>query len=395
MKANSDKAVLIIDRFPFYIGAISEGSNPAIPAFLPFEIYVDDIWCIPRLVVTEQIKSALNDAYAHGSMLSTPLGSSKLSTARLNEFVQNLLDILGEDLTGKFLVEVGAGEGGLLHAIKCLGGQVLGFEIGPQANIGIAKYDLNIIQDEFNPKFFDPESIDCVYSAGCLEHMFDPVGFIDQAWSSLRNNGLFFHSVPNSKFIFEEFDVQGFAHEHVNYFTPENSVRLLEARGYVNCGFALSNAGNEMFIYGFKDSTACKTMPCCMDTNAYEREVNVLLTFDENISSTLSKLTHHLRELSKINSIGFYAGGHIFARLSSIENVRFFDGDSAKWGKRWLIGQRCIEDPRVLVNDPVDVLIVASNHYYDQIHSFLNTEVGIPSTIRVTSLKEICLMDLN
>jgi hypothetical protein len=89
--------------------------------------------------------------------------------------------------------------------------------------------------------------------------------------------------------------------------------------------------------------------------------------------------------------LGFYAGGHILASLADIgQYSRFFDGDETKWGKCWLSGLSPIEPPSNLQSDPVDVVIVCSEHYFSAILAHLRENVGLSEAVKITCLSEIC-----
>lgn len=389
---NKEKEVLLhLDRLPFFVGIIDPAHPPNLPATLPFSLYVDEYLAIPRMVRTLEIDSALESAYRFGSMLSTPLGESKLATERMTELIALLTKKSGGSLKGKFFVEIGAGNGVLLNAVRDCGADVIGFEIGPQAQEARNRFNLSIIQEAFDPKYL-PSKVDCIFSYGCLEHIYEPQEFIDVARSALKSGGLFFHNVPNSTLLFKIGSIQGLCHEHVNYFTSRNSIRLFEARGFVGCGAQSSQAGNELNIWGYNNPDAVPYWPGDIQSELY-LETELLREYGESVQMIVHNQVERLKSrVSRLNGrkIGFYAGGHVLVSLADIgQHSRFFDGDEVKWGKCWLDGLSAIEPPLNLQTNTLDTLIVCSEHYFDTIYAHLREEIGLSVETEIIKLSQL------
>lgn len=389
---NKEKEVLLhLDRLPFFVGIIDPAYPPNLPATMPFSLYVDEHLAIPRMVRTLEIDSALESAYRFGSMLSTPLGESKLATERMTELIALLTKKSGGSLKGKFFVEIGSGNGVLLNAVRDCGADVIGFEIGPQAQEARNRFNLSIIQEAFDPKYL-PSKVDCIFSYGCLEHIYEPQEFIDVARSALKPGGLFFHNVPNSTLLFKIGSIQGLCHEHVNYFTSRNSIRLFEARGFVSCGAQPSQAGNELNIWGYNNPDAVPYWPGDIQSELY-LETELLREYGESVQIIVHNQVERLKSrVSRLNGrkIGFYAGGHVLVSLADIgQHSRFFDGDEVKWGKCWLDGLSAIEPPLNLQTNTLDTLIVCSEHYFDTIYAHLRKEIGLSVETEIIKLSQL------
>lgn len=391
MKEIKPNIVFSIDRLPFYVGLVNPEQKPQLPAVMPFSLYVDEHLAVPRMVRTRAIEEALDSAYSFGSMLSTPLGESTLATERMEEVIAMLGDKSGGVFDGKCFVEVGAGNGALLNAVRGNGANVIGFEIGPQAEVAKQRFDLTMIRGELSSEYISGE-IDCIYSYGCLEHIYEPHEFVDLARRFLVPGGLFFHRVPNSMPMLKTGDIQGLCHEHVNYFTPVNAVRLLSARGFVNCGAKPSRAGNEMDIWGYADPDAILSWPGD-DPAVLASESELLQDYQKSVWVRLNHQIERLRARALASTgrkLGFYAGGHILASLADIaQDSRFFDGDEAKWGKCWLDGLSPIEAPSCLRSSPPDVVIVCAEHYFAPIYAHLRKTVGVPEETEIIPLSKI------
>ncbi len=391
MKEIAQQTLLKIDKLPFFVGILNQDRKPDVPKFLPFHLYVDKRLAIPRLVRTKALEAALVSAYGFGSMLSTPLGESSLASDRMQEFLTVLSEKAQGCFKGKNFVEVGAGNGALLNAVRRQGANVIGFEIGPQAERAKEKFGLKIIQGELSQESLSIK-VDCIYSYGCLEHIFEPHTFIDIAKDLLVQGGLFFHRVPNASTLFKSGDIQGLCHEHVNYFTPENAIRLMMARGFVNCGAQPSRAGNELDIWGYANSNAPLYWPGDIISNV-ESE-SVLLTdyadlIDNHIKYQVERLKCRVAALAG-GKLGFYAGGHILAAIAGVEeHCRFFDGDENKWGGSWLSCLSPIESPTNLITNPPVTLVICSEHYFVPIYDYLRKTLKVPESIEIVALSAI------
>lgn len=374
---------------PFFIG-VFDGEIPEwIPNSLPFKLYVDEKLSITRLVIDSKIESAIESVYKYGSMLSTPLGTSEISKKRMSEYLSALKMNISSGLKDKNVVEIGCGEGGLLNAIAAENAIVIGFEPGPQSIVAREKYGLNVLQKKFS-KTDLPNLADCIISSGCLEHITDPLGLIDEAHTALSEGGIFFASVPNSMHQYAAGSIQELCHEHVSYFTPKNAVRLMKSRGFERCKAMLNSAGNEIFFWGYKSINKKKYLPGNIMGNLFEHQL--LRRYQKKLDNKLKIQIHNLFTINKKLKlkIGFYAGGFTLIELAGLsKSCRFFDGDEMKWNKKWLRGQQAIEPPKNLIKDPVDILVIYSEHYSDQIKKMLQEILPIDTSVRILKLSEI------
>ena len=208
------KAIIDIPDHPFYAGAIS-ADHRNIPLSLPFRMGIHPLYSIPRMILDDEIKTALDNLYKLGTFVSTPLGESNLSSIRMNQFFEKIISVLGGDLSGKRLLEIGCGNGTLLNEFKKKGAIVEGVEIGPQADLAISRYGLKVHKQNLSKEIIS-EKFDSIFSYGCLEHIDDLESFFQISRACLKNNGLFFHSVPNSELSFTEFNLDHLIHQHIN-----------------------------------------------------------------------------------------------------------------------------------------------------------------------------------
>lgn len=360
--------ILTIAAHPFYIGLLDPAVTYDLPETLPFALGIHPRYAIPRLIVSGEIRAAVDAAYALGSMCSTPLGESSLATKRMNEFQSRLISILG-GVGGKKLLEIGCGNGELLHQLQCQGAIVTGLEIGPQACVVEERYGIRVVREPLAVGSL-AEKFDCIFSYGCLEHIEALDEFFAGSRECLGKDGLFFHSVPNSTLSFEKASLEHLQHEHVNYFNPDNATALLEAQGFQSADFALTSAGNELMIWGFCEPAGRVYWP----EERVEGEAAKVSDYANRLQTKISTTVDRLHEFAEHGkTIGFYAGGYDYGYRLKTPRVRYFDGDSYKHGKRWLQSLPVIEAPAALRSTPVDRLIICKPHYFNEIKTSLVT----------------------
>lgn len=377
--------VLKLEKHPFYLGPVASDAKLDFPTEFPFYLDVHPQYALPAVILSDDIRAALAKAYSLGSMLSTPLGESTLSTGRMVEVRDKILSLFSGSVEGVKLLEVGCGRGALLNEFKMRGADVRGVEIGPQGQEGARKYGFKVIDQPLESATIT-EQFDCIYSYACIEHIEALDRFFEASRKYLKDGALFLHVVPNNEFQFNLGYLDHLVHEHINYFTAENGVRLFIAQGFRSVQAGTTNAGNELFVWGYYDSTAPVMWPG--DNAAYMRtESEQLKKYADKAHSRTDEI---VAALQGMQSVGLYAGGFEYSGyLNNAGSIRYFDGDSYKHGKSWLLGLPAIEPPQALVNNPVEHLIVCKDHYYDAIVRYLYEEVKIPDSIQIHKLEDL------
>jgi cyclopropane fatty-acyl-phospholipid synthase-like methyltransferase len=372
----SDQIIKILElpEHPFFIGPVSEDDNHIdLPKSLPFSMGIHPRYVIPRLVMNADISDALQKAYAYGSMASTPLGESNLANVRMNEVIEKLLELLGGSFEGKKILEIGCGNGELLHQLQERGAVVKGLEIGPQAAVVEERYGIPVVTEPMIKGRLN-EKFDCIFSYGCLEHIEDIDTFFEGSRSCLVNNGLFFHSVPNSELSFNRVHTDHLLHEHINYYTHKNGVALLEAQAFVSATSCLTKNQNELMLWGYYDESTQTRWPL----ENFDFETKMLEKYAEKLSDKFSAIMKAIRNyIDAGESIGFYAGGFEYGfYLQENKQVRYFDGDDFKYGKKWLFDLPAIEAPIQLLDRKVDKIIICKPHYFKDIYDAL-VSIGV------------------
>nr|VFJ62344.1 MAG: Methyltransferase domain-containing protein [Candidatus Kentron sp. DK] len=146
------------------------------------------------------------------------------------------------------VLDVGCGPGFFLAHGRERGWQTLGIEPSEKAatyaqdQLGLDVHQLTL--DEFS-QTGGIGQFDLVYSHGVLEHLRDPIAYLNQTRAILRSGGLAFISVANDYNPFQTilWEHQDYPNwwlvppEHINYFDVQSVTELMETQGFeiVDC----------------------------------------------------------------------------------------------------------------------------------------------------------------
>lgn len=381
--------MLKFDKFPFYIGALESSENKGLPLVLPFTLEYDSEAGIIAQKYSEEIDATLVTAYTKGSLLSTGLGSGSFGMRRADDVLRYLLKSCPLPIEKASFLEIGCGDGFLLHRLKQLGAKkVIGCEPGPAALQGMEKYGVKILNRFFEPALFD-EKYDVIYSYGVLEHIYNPLKLLSAFKYCLKENGHVFVGVPNCEKKLKLGDANILCHEHWNYFTEEN-LRNLLARGNFDI-IEMMVGINDAMIYAWGTVAKEKGSPIVFSA-ATERLFEDFCARVKKILSILQKRVNMLSGGGK--SLGLYGGGiPIIGLLEHDIEPRFFDSDIAKHGKYFPGYNNPIENPENMLSDGVDELWIIPIDYDEEIRDYLKNRLQISDRINVLSMKQL-FMDI-
>ena len=155
---------------------------------------------------------------------------------------QNYYSILEKYSAGRKILDIGSGPGYFLKVGKELGWNVLGIEPSKQAHAYSTGLGINVINDFFSAKVvnqfgpFDVVSLNLV-----LEHIPNPIVFLEQIKSILSPNGLLFILSPNDYNPLQEILYQHLHYKswwvvpdhHINYFNIHSIKKVLHSLHFI------------------------------------------------------------------------------------------------------------------------------------------------------------------
>lgn len=134
------------------------------------------------------------------------------------------------------LVEVGAGSGMFCEELAQAGlfRRIVAVEPTPSSAAACRARGLEVLEQRIEDTEFGDEPIDVIAAFEVLEHLFDPLAFVETCADRLSPGGLLVLTCPNGR----GFDVTTLGEaadtvtpEHLNYFHPESLSRLMRRGG--------------------------------------------------------------------------------------------------------------------------------------------------------------------
>lgn len=173
----------------------------------------------------DHISKAYKSYYTHGKNSSSKI---KLKNIIKNEFLSQKFDVdllprlfnmkipsLFVNLAGHYitipfgfrelvtlkpgkLLDIGCGNGGMLHYAKQLGWSATGVEFDPKAVLAARSQGLDIIEGDYKILESSTETYDCIICSHVLEHVHSPLNLLAILTKSLSTNGTLLLSCPNA-----------------------------------------------------------------------------------------------------------------------------------------------------------------------------------------------------
>jgi len=377
---------LRLKSLPFFLGVQEAPRQGDFPYTLPFSLTFNETLGLIVQEPNPKVANWIQKAYEFGSSLSTSLDECSFGSEWAGDIIRAIEKVAGT-IHGKCFLEVGCGNGFLLGLLKSRGAKrCLGIEPGPLAEVGQARYGVEIRREFFNPERI-PEIFDVVFSHGVLEHIQKPLPFLRNMQCCLRHGGILFTAVPNYESGLNIGDLSVLIHEHYNYFTPRSLRRLYLQAGLSSIECVNAEYGWMLYMWGEKEKIG--TISNIEVKGLVEKERTLFKQYVIAVRMAIEYTQSRIEECEKQGkSVGIYGAYPNFLLFRWRKSPRFFDGDAAKHGK-YLPGLSTpIENPNALLVRPVDEIWVGPIHYDSAIRSFLEKDLGI-SPQMIISFKDI------
>ena len=261
----------------------------------------------------------------------------------------------------KKIFEIGAGGCFMLNKLKAYGFNVNAIDPSPIALNAGNKYKINVIQ-EFYPCLDNFISSDLIFHYDVLEHIEDPVSFLNFNYNDLNNNGLVIIAVPDCSEYIKKGDISMILHEHLNYFDEDSLKMVINKSKLSLVQIKRSNYGRVLFGLAKKDKDKQKTKKIESSENKFE-------LFIKNYKSLKNQILGHIIKSSKNGkTLGFYIPLRALPYLSLLReinkvNIRFFDDNEGIYNNYFDGFNFKIENFSDLVDNPPDILYVFSEAF--------------------------------
>jgi SAM-dependent methyltransferase len=217
-----------IKSLPFFYKSHPSNDNGGLPHTMPFFLYYDEEIKLLRQSATNNLLDILKSVYIQGSLVDGSV-SSESGLHYVDPIVKYIL-ANGELKKESKILEIGFGAGIFLRELKNYGfDNLTGIEPGNH-NKCEGLEEVRLISDFYPSKKYD-EKVDLIFHCLVLEHIQDPIMFLNSQKLQLTNDGKIIFFVPNEEPFLESGDCSSFIHEHFNFFTTESIFSLAKKIG--------------------------------------------------------------------------------------------------------------------------------------------------------------------
>lgn len=215
--------------------------------------------------------------------------------------------------------------------------------------------NIRLINDFFPSKQIS-DKFDLIYLLLVLEHIEDPVLYIQELTESLNENGKIIFAVPNCEPYLKDGDLSIFIHEHFSYFTTESIINLISKTNFKVEDISIIEG---LFIV-------------TISQNDIDHSINFQIISEEYFND---KINFHIASLKRIfenysqSEIAIYAPTRAINSLylSNYVSVRLVDDNTRLQGKYLpsLISQ--VESFDDIVSKPPKCLLIFSRTFGERI----------------------------
>jgi 2-polyprenyl-3-methyl-5-hydroxy-6-metoxy-1,4-benzoquinol methylase len=285
----------------------------------------------------------------------------------------------------KKITEIGAGGCFILNQLKEQDFTVQAIDPSPISVESGRKLGIEVIE-EFYP--CDKHNIlsDLIFHYDVLEHIENPVTFLNHNYDDLEEGGIVVMAVPDCTEYIKYGDVSMILHEHINYFDEHSLKNVVQASKLNLLTIKKSNYGKVLYCIARKEKYS-NPNTLSSDHRKFELFKNNLLSLKDNI------LNHIISEGEQGKSIGFYIPLRALPYLSLLNNkeeysIRFFDDNPALKNTFFDGFNIPVENMENLITSPVDTLYILSEAFGDKIKSKV---IDQTNSINIFTLKDFLI----
>lgn len=160
-------------------------------------------------------------------------------SAAFREHIDTVLDKMQRNFHASTIMEVGCGKGAFLELLRQRGHEAIGIDPAYEG------HDAHIIKAHFTPDL--GVRADAIVMRHTLEHIADPLTFLESIYEANGGKGLIYIEVPCLDWILDHGAWFDLFYEHVNYFRLADFHRMFD--GVIDSGRLFG----EQYLYVFAD----------------------------------------------------------------------------------------------------------------------------------------------
>lgn len=374
---------LKINEFPFYWRIINKPvTHKYIPSRLPYSF---GIMKNTNILIENRSKKLLDDlnlVYKQNANIGFLINGHSLAKGYGEDFYKFLKNSL-KYLNGKKILEIGCGGCYLLEKLKKLKYDVYGVDPSPFAIKMGKEKKIKIIKD-FYPSKKIKILFDMIFHVDVLEHIPNPLLLLKQHYKNLEYGGYIMVNVPDSTNAVLLGDISMATHQHLNNFTKNSLINLVEESGFKVIKLSKSGFGGSLYCLALKKKGKINTK---IKSKISSNESKNFFLKSKKVIEKFKKLLNLLLKQKK--SIGFYMPLRAFpyiAKFNKSFKYRLFD-DQTHWHKKFIDGEPTrIENYNDLLKHPVDHLFIMSTTFGKDVKKKILKKLP---KIKITLIKDL------
>ena len=369
---SSFKELLHIDQFPILFGAVPPEHKGKVKKYPLTVAACNECSLIQQINLLPG--SVLDEVYTADYYSCPAPSGNQVGKRVINEFYSFFCKNIPSS-KGK-LLEIGCFDGYLLTRLQKDHWDVYGCDPAGQTSIAIENLGSDrIVNDFFSVGAYPANHFDVVIFRHLLEHLYDLHSFLDAVAYVLKKDGCVFIEVPN---IYATFNFGGFGsffHQHISHFSIETLQALLRQHNFI---IEKYDETGVLHVKAKKGKSAGLVNGNKVFADMESRKKEFLEKYHQ-IEKEIERIFADPHN-KKIAIFGASAVATTMVNMIDPEKRKkvscIFDNDSSKHGKFIEGVDVPIASPEQAKTESLDVLIIGSYTFSDEIFAHL-IELGI------------------
>lgn len=375
MKVKRCPAAIDFESFPVWTGV---KDRPGVDWAAPLRIGWDKRGFIAQ-TTPEEVKKSVIAAYAAAAYrhITPPPEHSGWAATLGQKKIQLVAALCGDSLRKANVLEIGAGS--LFLAKHFLNTENISryTVVDPTLRQESDSEAICVVKDYFPAKGVSGP-FDVVISLSCLEHVPDPVLFLEDIRNVLAKNGKAIFVFPNTEEGLKCGNLGMLVHEHMSYLTRDAALRIFEAAGL-----------SILQILADRETLTIAAAPSDReppDKKSYPTDP-LLIHAASTYPDTTERVCNLINDIANgQESVAFHGASCglnaalFLSETSQSDRIHIFDGDHEKTGKFLPAFNGAINRAQDAFYKKMDRVYITPDSYYDEIRDFLISFHGLSAS---------------
>ena len=273
------------------------------------------------------------------------------------------------NLRGKRIVDIGCGDGDYVEILNRLGVKAFGVEPSKVLRKTALSKGLRIFPGYVGPqKLIFGAPYDAFVARQVLEHVPDPNDFLRGIRLSLKDDAVGLVEIPNLHKDLKNKRFYNFFPDHLNYFSVRNLRFVLEKNGFsvLKIKTGMNGENLEAFV---KVDPLLKLCDLQVAADILSKNMHVLIA-------------NARKRGKKVAVWGAGYKGNMLLSVAKVKRVEYvIDSDKNKQGLFTPVSHLLVVSPDYLRKHPVDIIIVTTMTYVDEVINQIRNNLGFKGSI--------------